>query len=221
MTKVKNSDDKIEELEKNLKVKEAELNYVAKLYDEKNSDFLIKLGTSEGRISELEKILEKANQTVIAKENEVNQLKNEKNELNQLKKEFNEINSQLTLKSEELDKSKLEIHKSYQNIDELKKQLAANELMINDLKQTISEKEKVIEQQNTDLEQYKSELKDLKGPELEDSDTSSGLRLKCAKCGAVGKDIKTVEDKNKPLSYIGNLPMYAKINICKKCGFEF
>jgi chromosome segregation ATPase len=117
------------------------------------------------------------------------------------------MNKNFVLKSEESDRFKLELHKSSQNIDELKKQLAT--------------KESIIEQQNNDLERYRSELREVKGHEIEVSDTSSSLRLKCIKCGAVGKDIKTVEDKNKPISYIGNIPMYAKINVCKKCGNEF
>jgi len=51
--------------------------------------------------------------------------------------------------------------------------------------------------------------------------TSNGDRLKCYKCGSVGKDIKVVEDKSKALSYVGNIPMYAKYNVCKKCGYQF
>ena len=36
-----------------------------------------------------------------------------------------------------------------------------------------------------------------------------------------GHDIKTMEDKTKVLSYVGHIPMYAKKNVCKKCGYEF
>ncbi|MFW9827188.1 MAG: hypothetical protein ACFFEY_06355 [Candidatus Thorarchaeota archaeon] len=46
-------------------------------------------------------------------------------------------------------------------------------------------------------------------------------RLVCPNCGARGKDLKVEEDKTKILSYIGHAPMYAKINVCKRCGYKF
>ena len=49
----------------------------------------------------------------------------------------------------------------------------------------------------------------------------SEKRIKCLNCGAVGKDVKIEEDKTKVLSYMGNIPMYAKKHVCKKCGYEF
>ena len=65
------------------------------------------------------------------------------------------------------------------------------------------------------------ELKEYKGSEAIDGDSSASDRLKCYKCGSVGKDIKVVEDKSKALSYVGNMPMYAKYHVCKKCGYQF
>lgn len=35
-------------------------------------------------------------------------------------------------------------------------------------------------------------------------------RLTCPKCGAVGHNVKSVHDKSKVLSYMGNKPMYGK-----------
>ncbi len=41
-------------------------------------------------------------------------------------------------------------------------------------------------------------------------------RVKCPKCGSI--DVKQVEDKTRPLSYVGGQPIYKKVWKCKKCG---
>jgi len=46
----------------------------------------------------------------------------------------------------------------------------------------------------------------------------TGIRRVCPNCGSTA--IKEVEDKTKILSYIPK-PIYAKKNICTKCGYEF
>ncbi|MBY8992842.1 MAG: hypothetical protein KGD58_19015, partial [Candidatus Lokiarchaeota archaeon] len=74
---------------------------------------------------------------------------------------------------------------------------------------------------STIIKEIEAELNELKPPEILNNDPTSGDRLICAKCGAAGKDIKTIEDKSKPLSYMGNIPMYAKYKVCKKCGNQF
>ncbi|MFW9895217.1 MAG: hypothetical protein ACFFDB_14345 [Promethearchaeota archaeon] len=56
---------------------------------------------------------------------------------------------------------------------------------------------------------------------VEPSTYKSEDRLMCPNCGAVGKDIKTEEDKSRVLGYIGHSPMYGKRNVCKKCGEQF
>ena len=45
-------------------------------------------------------------------------------------------------------------------------------------------------------------------------------RKVCPNCGASGSAIKEVEDKTKIVSYIPK-PIYAKKNVCTKCGYEF
>jgi hypothetical protein len=79
----------------------------------------------------------------------------------------------------------------------------------------------IIEEQTKLYEALQKELKEYKGPKAIVNESSASDRLKCSKCGSVGKDIKLVEDKSKALSYVGNMPMYAKIKVCKKCGFQF
>ncbi len=47
-------------------------------------------------------------------------------------------------------------------------------------------------------------------------------RKTCPMCGATGKDLKEMEDYGKPLYHFGNYKkMYAKINVCKKCGYRW
>ena len=69
-------------------------------------------------------------------------------------------------------------------------------------------------------EEVKAELDELKPSESVGGFESEQRKI-CPKCGAVGYDIKVIEDKSKILSYIGNKPMYAKKSVCKKCGQEF
>ncbi|MFX1536188.1 MAG: transposase [Promethearchaeota archaeon] len=44
-------------------------------------------------------------------------------------------------------------------------------------------------------------------------------RKKCPNCGGV--QLRKIEDKSKPLSYAGHIPIYAKIYQCKSCGHKF
>ena len=52
---------------------------------------------------------------------------------------------------------------------------------------------------------------------LEDKWTMA--RLVCPKCGS--HEIKTVEDKSKPMAYAGHAPVYKKVNVCKQCSERF
>lgn len=45
-------------------------------------------------------------------------------------------------------------------------------------------------------------------------------RKQCPNCGASAFNIKEVEDRSKIISYIPK-PIYAKKNVCTKCGYEF
>ena len=92
---------------------------------------------------------------------------------------------------------------------------------IEELNKTISKKDKFIEEQTAHLEKLKAKLFVLEPPEMLTDDITTEGRIKCVRCGAVGKDIKGVEDKSKILSYMGNIPMYARKHVCKKCGYEF
>ena len=207
ITKTKQSEAKIGELEQNLKVKEAELEYVAKLYD------------SDKKLLTLE--LENATQKFIILEGKFNEFKHSNSikdeEIENLNNIIVELNTKISAKDEKINNLKIEIADLNSKLSELNKEVSN----IEEIRKEILIKEKLIEEQSTIIKKIEAELNDLKPPEILTDDTTSGDRLICAKCGAVGKDIKTVEDKSKALSYMGNIPMYAKYKVCKKCGNQF
>ena len=45
-------------------------------------------------------------------------------------------------------------------------------------------------------------------------------RATCPKCHAVGKNIRTIDDKEMILGHYGSIPIYAKKYECKKCGYD-
>lgn len=228
IVKTRQSEAKIGELEQNIKVKEAELEYVAQLYDNDKKLLTLELENAiqkftilEGKFNEykhsnstkdeeleiLNNKIDELNTKIAPKDEEINSLKLEisdrDEEINNLKIEISDLNSKVSSRDKE--------------VSELNKELSK----IEELSEKIKIKEKLIEEQSTTIREIEAELNELKSPEILTTDTTSGDRLICAKCGAAGKDIKTIEDKSKPLSYMGNIPMYAKYKVCKKCGHQF
>ena len=212
--KTKQSEAKIDDLEQSLKVKEAELEYVADLYDKDKKVLTLELEKAAGKLVALEDKFNEVKHSNSIKAEEIENLNNNSvelnakiaakdEEINNLKTEITDLNGKLSSRDKEVS----ELNKEVVNIEEIRK-----EILI---------KEKLIEEQSTTIKEIEAELNELKPPEILNDDTTSGDRLICAKCGAVGKDIKTIEDKSKPLSYVGNIPMYAKYKVCKKCGNQF
>ncbi|MFX1488217.1 MAG: hypothetical protein ACFFBI_03655, partial [Promethearchaeota archaeon] len=78
-------------------------------------------------------------------------------------------------------------------------------------------KEEVLESTTSHLSEVESELETLKPPDIGAGGFASEERITCPNlnripvlkvlCGAVGHDIKTVEDKGKVLSYVGHIPI--------------
>jgi chromosome segregation ATPase len=150
--------------------------------------------------------LDKSSARITELENQINELTSSKeNETANLKSEV----SNLTSKVEELTNKNEEITKS----------LSEKESKLGELSKSLEENEKVIGEQKTHLEKVETELSALKP--VEPTAHTSEDRLMCPSCGAVGKDIKTEEDKSKILGYIGHKPMYSKQNVCKKCSERF
>jgi len=173
MKQAKTSDSKFAEFEKDLMVKEAELQYLVKLYDEK-----ISLLTSE--------------------------LEDEKKRSSNLEEQMNQVTDRFSTKD-----------------DEIINNISQQEVKIQKMNEELLKRDEILARQTSRIEAIELELKTFKSHEIFASDTSGGERLKCPKCGAAGKDIKLVEDKTRPLSYVGNMPMYAKIKVCKKCRHKF
>ena len=68
------------------------------------------------------------------------------------------------------------------------------------------------------MEEMEGKLKEFEAPVPDIGDLGEE-RVTCPMCGAI--DVKQVEDKTKVLSYVGHIPIYAKKNQCRKCGYEF
>lgn len=178
-----------------------------------NYDLKSTLSIKDGEINSLEKKcsdlnseLEKNKPRITELENQINELTATKeNETANLKSEISNLISkveELTSKNEEMTKS-----------------LSEKESKLGELSKSLEEKEKVMGEQKAHLEKAETELSALKP--VESTVHTSDDRLICPSCGAVGKDIKSEEDRSKVLGYIGHSPMYGKRNVCKKCGETF
>jgi len=113
------------------------------------------------------------------------------------------------------------IRESLLEVESKKKTLLNSIRAMYQFQGAISEKDQTLESTTAHLSEVESELETLKPPDIGAGGFTSEERITCPMCGAVGHDIKTVEDKGKVLSYVGHIPMYAKKNVCKKCGYEF
>ena len=210
-----------EEINNNLNT---EIEDLKKMLEDANADISslsTELEHGKRKISELEKSLIEANSTISAKDEEFDKLRTYQEkfetsveESNKLKANFDDLKIKMSIVEEENAKLTSQLA-------ELNNLLLQKDSEIEELNETISKKDKFIEEQTAHLEELKAKLFMLKPPEILTRDITTEVRVKCVNCGAVGKDIKVVEDKSRVLSYVGNIPMYAKKHVCKKCGFEF
>lgn len=211
MKKVQDSTNRCDVLEKDLGIKEAELQYLAKLYDDETSSLTQDLEREKEKAAKLEGQLNE----ITNKFSEVN------NKLTIITSEKDTLCSKIPSLEKEIEKLREEFRSANHKINEQQTKISQREDQIQELSEEIKNKDTVIEEQKSLYEALEIELKEYKGPESIADDLSAGDRLKCVQCGSVGKDIKVVEDKSKPLSYVGNIPMYAKYHVCKRCGFKF
>ena len=211
MKKVQDSNTKCAVLEKDLGVKQAELQYLAKLYDEETTSLTQELENEKKKAPKYEEELNEIKAKLIEKYEEILDLTSK----------VDNFNNKKTSMEQEIEKLRNELEGANNKIDDQQNIISQQEARIQEISEEIKNKDTIIEEQTTLYEALQMELKEYKGPEAIVDDTSNGDRLKCYKCGSVGKDIKVVEDKSKALSYVGNIPMYAKYNVCKKCGYQF
>jgi len=200
MKKVQDSNTRCAAIEKDLGVKEAELQYLAKLYDEETTSLTQKLENEEKKAKKFEEELNEIKASLLKKEEKI---------------------IVLSSKVEEIDNIKVQLEIANNKINNQQNLISQQETRIREMSEEIKNKNIIIKEQTALYETLQMELKEYKGPEAIADENSAGDRLKCAKCGSVGKDIKVVEDRAKALSYVGNMPMYAKYHVCKRCGFQF
>ena len=178
-----------------------------------NYDLKSTLTSNDGEFKSLQEKVAGLNSELESSKGKITDLENQVNELTSSKENetanFKLEISDLTSKVEELTSKNEEITKS----------LSEKESKLDEVSKFLEEKEKVIGEQKTHLEKVETELGALKP--VEPTAYASEDRLMCPSCGAVGKDIKSEEDKSKVLGYIGHKPMHGKINVCKKCGEQF
>ena len=180
----------------------------AENYDLKNT-----LTKKDGEINSLNEKIAGLNSELESSKGKITDLENQVNGLTSSKeREATNLKSAIgTLSSKvgELTRKNAGITKS----------LSEKESQLGEISKSLEEKEKVMGEQKAHLEKVETELGALKP--AEPTAYTSEDRLMCPSCGAVGKDIKTEEDKSKVLGYIGHKPMHGKVNVCKKCGEKF
>ena len=189
--KIDEATAEVSELKENLAKKDEELAGLAKERDELNSKY-------EGKVTELE---------------------SKSNKFNNLNTEVFDLKKTFTLKDDEINALKAQIEDLTKKNEESTNSLTEKDTKIKELNDALAKNDNIIEAQNAKIGEAETELTVLKP--AAPTQYISEERLMCPSCGAVGKDIKAEEDKTKVLSYVGHTPMYAKKNVCKKCGYEF
>ena len=191
------NDNQMKQLEKN----NNRANELATYLEEKEKDLLEISTTSRYEISTLKSALDTANGKISELENNlrstISNIDSKDEELIKLK---------FTVKEKDMKKSILEseinhLKDSHDSYDIQK------ESEIQELKGVIDEKDDLITAQSIRLKEVEEKLELLKPPELGTLDFS---RTICPSCEAVGKNIKSVDDKNKVIGYIGGIQKYVK-----------
>ncbi len=184
------------------------------------------LETKDEEIANLAKSKDEMSAELEEARSKLSDLDSKAGDVEKLNSEVYDLKKTVTLKVEEINKLKAEVDDSKpkvaeltKNNEELKKGIAEKESKIKELTDALAEKEKAFDDQKSKLEQADLELSTLKP--AAPTEYTSEERLVCPSCGAKGRDLKVEEDKSKVLSYVGHTPMYAKINVCKKCGYKF
>lgn len=206
-TIIKELRQEIENLESQLKSRILEINELSKLMKEKESK-LLELSTNSE-----EKVLRTKSQ-----------LKSAFEKNSELEKTIKGLNNQITTKNIEITKLSAFVRKLKENNDTLKLELNQKDSLLSklpELERVIEEKNYQIETQSKRFKELEREVEELSPPEIDESYSAYEMRNTCPVCGSVGKEIRTIDDKDTVLSYIGNIPMYAKKLSCKNCGYEW
>lgn len=217
--------DAVNELKKKFGIMEIECTSLS----EKSNNLKKELDETNQKLENTINELSDTKSSLSTKIEEINELKTEyQQKLSSKDNKIEELKTQNSHLNEKINSLKEELENKPDNteIEELKTQNSQLNEKVNDLNSIVSEKEALLQDVNNLLLEKDTHIKQL---EIElnpseisvEEDTTSKERTVCPKCGAVGANIKTVEDKTKVLSYVGGRPMYAHKKICIKCATEF
>jgi len=129
--------------------------------------------------------------------------------------------------SQQFKIEKINLEAQLKNLSEQKESEFKN------LESALIEKNKLVKAQSLHIEEIEKELEELKAPEVEkELENSKHLELEksyypyenriiCPKCESRGKNVRTVNDRKKVLSWYDNKPMYAKKYVCIKCNYDW
>ncbi|MHA1916229.1 MAG: hypothetical protein ACW986_19525 [Promethearchaeota archaeon] len=194
---IKKRNNRIEEFATALDLKEEQIVELSTVSKSEISDMRAALNSANEKISELDDNLKSAIGNLNSKEEEISNL--------------NEIIKDLVM---EKGKAETELQE-FKDLYDLQR-----DTKIRELRKEIEEKDILIQTQSSDLKEANEQLEILKPPDLDKMGFPSEERITCPICGAVGKDIRSVEDRKKVLYHAGLKTMYSKKNICLKCGYE-
>ena len=195
--KLERNNNSINEFSDLLKEKESKIRDISTTSDQKISNINSELNAAYNKISALKGTVNSIKSDLTSKDIEIG-------EISLLNKELEDVKENLNLELIEKAKS-----------------LAQKKCELNELQKELDEKNNEIETQSKHLQSLELELEESKPLDRDTLSYSYDSRIKCPRCDAVGKYVKKVDDKNKVLSRIGNIPMYAKKYICKKCTYEW
>ena len=194
----------IEGLQKQLGESNSKVSRLEKLLSEKEINLTEKAAKSEHRLTSMSSALESAFDKILDLENNLKS-----------------SSSRIALKDEEIGNIKAEKSSLTSKLNEIRSNLKQKDLELQELRNKIDEKNRILEEKTIHLKKVEEELEELKPPDLEKLFYSYEARNRCPNCSAVGKYIKEIDDKDKVLSYVGNIPMYAKKYVCKNCKYEW
>lgn len=190
------SNSEVSELEFLLKEKEQKILQITKSSGSEISRITSELEEASGKILEVENNLNRAISNSIAKDEEIRRL-------NGIIKELDTENNNLEAQLKNLDEQK--------------------DSEIQNLESAVSEQTKLVKGQSLHIDELEKDLESFKPPEVEESAYSPSYenRIICPKCEARGKNVRTVNDRKKVLSWYDNKPMYAKKYVCIKCNYDW
>jgi chromosome segregation ATPase len=167
-------------------------------------NFMNKVQSTEGELDRRSSDLEVAHEQIKYLNEKADEIRGLSEKSAGYLKQIDDLNAELTGKNSTLDNLKA-------RLDQIEPQLGEARAKVNELQARVSEKD-------LSMEELEGKLKDFESPVPEISDIGDE-RIVCPMCGDV--HTRQVEDKTKVLSYVGHIPIYAKKNQCRKCGYEF